>query len=169
MGNYKPKICKKCKKVFQPTSGRQIYCKECEDIAYREYFKQYRIVHRKERREYNKQYRASHKEETRRHNKQYAQTPTGKEANRRKTKKYRQSPAGKKVIMKCNAKHRQLGFNPLNEPFENCEAHHINEDQVVYIPKELHKKIYHNLWTGKNMDIINNWAIQYLLGNYIIY
>ena len=64
---------------------------------------------------------------------------------------------------------RHLGFNPLNKWFEKSDAHHINFNDVIYIPKELHKSISHNIWTGKNMALINSVAYQFLTGNYIIY
>ena len=68
-----------------------------------------------------------------------------------------------------NKRHRNLGFSPLNEYFEGSEAHHINFNDVIYIPKELHWSIRHNAWTGKNMALINSVAYQFLFGNYIIY
>lgn len=37
-------------------------------------------------------------------------------------------------------------------------------EEVVYIPKELHKSVWHNIWTGYNMDIINDLAHEFLLG-----
>jgi len=57
---------------------------------------------------------------------------------------------------------RNLGFVPLNSPFYGCEAHHINKDDVIYIPKAMHLSVRHNLETGKNMDVINALAGQYL-------
>lgn len=42
--------------------------------------------------------------------------------------------------------------------------HHILRDVVMCVPRGLHRSIYHNIYTGKNMDIINdkviNWYIQ---------
>ena len=45
-------------------------------------------------------------------------------------------------------RNRNLGFIPLNEPFENSIGHHIDKDMVIYIPKELHKP-YHCLGLNK--------------------
>jgi predicted DNA-binding protein YlxM (UPF0122 family) len=61
------------------------------------------------------------------------------------------------------SKRRQLGFKPLNKPFDNSEAHHLQDKEtVIYIPKELHRRIYHNNWTGKNMNIVDALALDYL-------
>ena len=67
------------------------------------------------------------------------------------------------------SKRRGLGFNPLNEPFKGCVVHHINFNDVIYIPKEIHQSISHCLKTGRNMALINSIAYQFLFGNYIIY
>lgn len=50
----------------------------------------------------------------------------------------------------------------LNEPFTGCEGHHLSRSLLIYIPKELHNHIRHNLKTGKGMASINAIAIQYL-------
>jgi len=60
------------------------------------------------------------------------------------------------------AKRRVLGFHPLNSPFPGCEGHHINPQDVIYIPKKLHLSVRHNIWTGKNMDTMNALAGQYM-------
>ena len=60
-----------------------------------------------------------------------------------------------KAVKKFRNKRRGLGFEPLNKPFEGAEAHHITKDMVVYIPKEIHRSVTHNIFTGKNMDVIN--------------
>jgi len=62
-----------------------------------------------------------------------------------------------------NKRRRKLGFVPLNKPFENAEAHHINEEDVIYISKDIHRSVSHNLHTGKNMEEINKIAMQCLV------
>jgi len=57
---------------------------------------------------------------------------------------------------------RNLGYKPLNKLFDNSESHHIDENYVIHIPKELHRRIRHNLKTGKNMDKINALAFKFL-------
>lgn len=59
------------------------------------------------------------------------------------------------------ARRREMGFEPLNDKFEGAHAHHINNDQVIYIPAEMHKN-NHNLRTGVGMAEMNALAFQYL-------
>ena len=63
---------------------------------------------------------------------------------------------------KHNAKHRVLGFAPLNEWFLGCEGHHIDIEQVIYIPKELHRSIYHRQSDGRGMAQMNAIAYNFL-------
>ena len=63
---------------------------------------------------------------------------------------------------RADSKRRTLGFVPLNASFVGCEAHHIDRDCIVHIPKELHQSIDHNVWTGKNMERINVLAAGWL-------
>jgi len=63
---------------------------------------------------------------------------------------------------KQHFKRRDLGFVPLNAFFPNSEAHHIDSQFVIYIPKELHKSISHCLKTGRNMAEINAEAFNFL-------
>ncbi|MCK4648593.1 hypothetical protein KAT51_03625 [bacterium] len=65
---------------------------------------------------------------------------------------------------KMNARRRGLGleFEPLNEWFPGAEGHHINTKQIIYIPKELHKSVWHNITSGKNMEEINKLAFEWL-------
>lgn len=50
----------------------------------------------------------------------------------------------------------------LNEWFEGSELHHITKDVAIYIPKELHHSIWHNLKTGEGMEEINDAAQAWL-------
>lgn len=59
-------------------------------------------------------------------------------------------------------KRRGLGFNPLNSWFSGCEAHHINKDDVIYMPRKLHRSIYHNQYTGQGMVQMNALAGAFL-------
>ena len=43
----------------------------------------------------------------------------------------------------------------LNERFLNSDFHHITKSLDVYIPKELHEHIRHNLLNRKNIKEIN--------------
>lgn len=89
--------------------------------------------------------------------KRYRKTDKGKEVALR----YDRTSNGKVMKQKKDAKHRQLGFIPLNEVQENCVAHHISENFVIYIPKKLHESMYHNIWNWKNMNIMNKYAFEF--------
>jgi hypothetical protein len=59
------------------------------------------------------------------------------------------------------SKRRSLGFIPQNKFFEGAEAHHLDNERVLFIPKELHGSIKHCLETNKNMEKINTLAVQW--------
>jgi len=67
----------------------------------------------------------------------------------------------KEWLKRGKYKRRQLGFVPLNDYFEGADAHHIDKVYVIYIPKEIHQSIRHNVFTGKNMKEINLVAFDY--------
>lgn len=56
---------------------------------------------------------------------------------------------------------RSLGFILINNKFLGSEGHHLNEEYVLFIPKELHRSIIHNVKIGYNMEEINNLAIEW--------
>ena len=61
-----------------------------------------------------------------------------------------------------NYKRRKLGYFPLNEYFDGSVCHHIDKERVVYIPKEMHISIKHNVFSGWNIDKINKLAFEFL-------
>jgi hypothetical protein len=63
---------------------------------------------------------------------------------------------------KEKAKRRLLGFVPLNAFFDGCEAHHVDNEQIIYMPKVLHRSIYHRQSDGMGMDKINALAYEWL-------
>lgn len=84
-----------------------------------------------------------------------------------KQKEYHKTPKGKEVQGKANSKAHakrkwNLGFEPLNSWFPGSEGHHVDMVRVIYIPKKLHRSIYHNLNTGKGMEEINKLAFEFL-------
>jgi len=126
-------------------------CKTYSKLYYqknRDYFKQYSQQHRNEISAYSKLYRKQNKD-------RYRQLTKAWKKNHREQ--------NREIVRRKNFKRRSLGFIPLNEPFENSEAHHIDKDRVIYIPKEYHRSVSHNVWTGENMALINNLAYDYLL------
>ena len=60
------------------------------------------------------------------------------------------------------AKRRKLGFVPLNSWFVDCEGHHVDEEQVIFMPKDLHRSIFHRLSSGKGMTEMNAIAYNFL-------
>lgn len=54
----------------------------------------------------------------------------------------------------------------LNEKFEGFDGHHITSSIIIYIPKFIHRSISHNMKNGKNMNEINEIALEYLRGDY---
>lgn len=45
---------------------------------------------------------------------------------------------------KDNKRKREMGYNPLNTRFEGSHGHHIDTKNVIFIPKDVHRSIYHN-------------------------
>jgi len=109
---------------------------------------QYNSIEEKEkRRERYKIFYLENKEKCKFWMRRYRQTSSYKKGNRARTSK----------------RERNLDWNPLNEYMEGFEGHHLNKEDVLYIPRELHHSIKHNVFTGKNMDKINFIAIQWYL------
>ena len=70
---------------------------------------------------------------------------------------------GRKVAHRRQAaKRRTLGFVPLNSPFDGCEGHHVDNEQVIYMPHGLHRSVFHRQSDGKGMAKINAVAHNFL-------
>lgn len=65
---------------------------------------------------------------------------------------------------RIKAKRKNLGFDALNEPFEGCNAHHIDKTHIIYIPASLHKSVWHAIKEPKTMEQINTKVFCWLLG-----
>jgi len=151
------------------------YQKHKEEIA--KQHKEYQQEHRNEVSAHKKQYYKEHRDEMLAHKKQYykehrnERSAYGKQWYEQNKEKGRQQAKAwiknhkkqwREIGRKSKFKRRSLGFVPLNKPFEGSDAHHICLTFVIYIPREMHKSIYHNIWTNKNMDEINVLAFNYL-------
>lgn len=105
-------------------------------------------------------------EEYQKYKQSWRQTEKGKEYIRKKVKEYRETEKGRKVArkigIKMQAKRRGLGFIPINTPFDGSEGHHLDSHFVVYIPKELHQSIRHNVWNGEGMNEINMLSFEWM-------
>jgi len=140
--------------------------------------KTYRTDHRDELIEKSRNYNRIHKKEQAVKKKEYAEKNNFhlKEIQKKYyivhkielleyKKSYQQSEKGKVVRKRTyNRRKRNLGFIPLNEPIEGieCDAHHINNDDVIYTPRIIHKNVPHNLKTDKNIKLINSIAYSFL-------
>lgn len=175
---YGVKICQRCKEKYQPTGGKQKYCEQCRHIEKkekREAGRKRRLADHPEQIKAKQsismaKWRATHKADILAYKKAYhtahPQENVARQAAHWKTHRLElqaQNAAWaaehpdkmRAYFRKHLAKRKTLGFLPINRPFSGCEGHHIDEEHVIYIPKELHRSIYHNIFTGKNMTQIN--------------
>ena len=143
----------------------------------KKYRKKYREAHKNKIAGYNKKYQFSHKETVSNRNKEYYKLHQEQiKADNKKyyyehhelvlecARKYKQSEKGRSTQHQYIAKRRNLGFIELNDYFDGAEAHHINKTFVLYIPKEIHRSVWHNVWTGQGMEEINEIAIDWAYG-----
>ena len=80
-----------------------------------------------------------------------------------KYKLWQKTDSGKLTISKLwNKRKRKLGFIHLNNRFGGCEGHHVNKDYVIFIPKDMHRNIWHNQNKPETMIKINTLAFEYL-------
>ena len=62
------------------------------------------------------------------------------------------------------SKRKMLGYDTVNEPFDGSDGHHIDREHVVYVPKKIHKSVYHRLDRPDTMDRVNTKVYCWLLG-----
>jgi hypothetical protein len=90
-----------------------------------------------------------------------AQYKTNLDKVRAKNKAWAKANPEKKKAFKAKRK-RELGYTPMNEYFEGSDGHHIDKNNVIFIPKDLHKSIPHRQEKPKSMYKINLIAWDYL-------
>ena len=134
------------------------------------YMKQWRKDNKEHKREYDKQWLKDHpkymdqyRDKYKEYMKKYYIENREQMLERHKQYKIENPENIKEIRRRSKSKRRCLGFNLLNKYFKDSEAHHINKDDVIYIPKELHRNIRHCLETNRNMGEINNIAMSYIL------
>lgn len=154
--NFNIGVCSICGESYQKTSNHQKHCLKCKTIAHRmsdvkcrkNNIKRY-LVREAEWRKKNPE----------RNREQYRINPAywieWCKNNPQKTKVSRE---------RHMSKHRTLGFIFLNESFGGSEGHHLDKEHILHIPKNLHRSVSHNVWTGRNMDKINQLAIAWYCG-----
>jgi hypothetical protein len=150
------KKCTKCRKIkplsdFSKDSSRgdglQATCKQCRKRYQTKYHQLNKIEVNKRHNRYNREHKAEiaifrqtpeQKTKQKKYNDRRYQS--NKEAICKQGNRYRQTEKGKITTMKKNARHRKLGSNFLNEKFPDGVGHHINDNDIVYIPGEIHRK-----------------------------
>ena len=154
--------CKKC-----ICEGVKIW-REVQPKGYRKsYDKEYRLAHRQNRIEYNNRnrktwditYYYAHIEEIRKCRKVWLAEHPEYHWN------YDHSPNGKARIRRRAAKRREMGFISVNKPFDGAEAHHVDKERVVFIPRNLHRSVGHSVLKNINMEKINSLAYDFLISN----
>lgn len=144
-------------------------------IYHREYMRKWRLTHPddsykkwklanpEKAKEYKKAWQLAHPESYRKWRKKYRllHHEKAKETSR---KWHIEHPEKERLSgRKHHAKRRQLHFFPINKPFKGSEGHHINTRQVIYIPKKIHRSIWHSVLNDVNMDEINKKAFDFLM------
>jgi len=107
----------------------------------------WRKKNRKKLNDINKKFRDENQEIIKILNLNYRHSPQGKLANKRRKDK----------------RNRQLETIPINNWFEDSHGHHINKVYIIYIPKWLHNSVRHNVFTWKNMEVMNTLAHFFLI------
>jgi hypothetical protein len=137
-------------KSFERWRARIEILRKAHAIKYRAKAREYKKNNKAAISIQRKGYIKDHKEELAEYQKAYRETQNGKAAHRRGEAK----------------RNRNLGFIALNSYFEDCEGHHITHNFVIYIPKTLHKSVWHNLNTGQGMKTINTLALDFLVSGF---
>lgn len=162
------KTCVICSAIFESFHPNALYCEHCKVIKKREKGRRNTATFKKK-----------HPEQFKRKKRKPNKTPVDLRPIRYCL--VCNSPIGKnrstfyceecRVKMKKikgqrhEAKRRELSHNPINLPFPDSEGHHLDKSTVIYIPKILHRSVFHNVFTGKNMDIINYLAWMWYFEN----
>lgn len=168
LGKSKCKLCKKLRR-------KQWYNENIELEKNRA--KKWRNEHLDEYSKYQKNYgvkwRENHKEKLKIHRQNYYQE--NKEELNNKSRNYNNNhkderkkydknhrEQARENAKKMKAKRRKLGWIAMNDKFEGSDAHHINNEDIVYCPHELHHSIWHSLSKNINMAVINNVIFEWL-------
>jgi hypothetical protein len=176
--------------------GLCYYCRECNNKCkkewynnnpdkVKEYSKKYRYDNIDKVREKMKKYSLEYPDKCEESRKKWRKNNIDKEReNNREWKKnnpekYKESHRKwaknhperfKELNNKNKAKRkRNLGYIEINKYFKGSEGHHIDNEIVIYIPKELHLSIWHSVIKNKYMDIINNLVFEWLEQNVNFY
>ena len=162
----KEKIIQTKKKYYEEHREQWKKYKKKRQLEHPEEIKKYNRKYYMEHIEYykknNEKYRQENKEEKKQYDKQYHKANRQQLLNYNKQWKINHPEKMKEMNVRQTSKRRLLGFLPLNRPFKDSEAHHINRNDIIYIPKELHQSISHSIKTGRNMEEINRLAMNFI-------
>lgn len=138
--------------------------------------KQYLLAHREERNALQLKWSQAHREQSntiklksqRAHPNTHERSVSNYRSSHReelnkKSKTYLKTLPGKLTTKKAKARRKNLGFIPLNECFPESEGHHVNTQQVIFIPRKLHTDIRHSILQNRNMEKINKLSYIFLL------
>ena len=127
-----------------PEKSKEYYNKHKDEIN------KYLIEHKNELKEKRKKYYQKYKNRA----KEYYRKNRDKILKQRK--QYQKTFTGKIIAAKIYSKRqRELGFQPLNDYFENSNAHHLDKKNVIHIPSKLHKVYCHRQNNEESMKNIN--------------
>lgn len=56
-----------------------------------------------------------------------------------------------------------MGSIELNASFPRSVGHHIDNEHIINIPAKIHRRIWHNVWSGQGMEEINEIAESWLI------
>jgi hypothetical protein len=182
---YRTKVCTICGNEYLPTSGHQRSCSECGPLVHQEKKKvtdaQYYILHVEKCRERNIQstrrwrlkypdrvkaslqrWMTANPEKVREIDKRRNLAHPGRNTDNAKKWGLANPEKTRANSRKQKAQRRALGFHPLNTPFPGCVGHHINKTDVIYLPRNPHRSVSHDQWTGRGMVAMNALAGKYL-------
>jgi hypothetical protein len=94
----------------------------------------------------------------------YTHSPRGKLYMKKYNQFYVHTQKGMETKNRMRQNRRDLGYSLLNEYFVGSEAHHIDRDHVLFIPKELHRSVWHSQDKLETMEKINTKVFCWLLG-----
>jgi hypothetical protein len=158
----KEQILKRSKNNYEKTKVKKVKQAKKHRQAHRAQYCEMRKKYYHNNPEYFRKWTKDHKEQLKEYSKNHYQTH--RKQRIKQTKKWqKEHPKEWAKIQATNkAKRRKLGHNYLNEWFEGADGHHIDFECVVWIPHELHESIRHCVWTGRNMELINDKAFEWL-------
>jgi len=125
----------------------------------------WRVAHPENVKKWGRTWQIRNCEKRKEWDKKYTQTEKGKATVKRGVQKYNRTEKGKTNSKKRDAKRRGIKFVELNDRFIGSEGHHLDKEFVVFIPKEMHRSVWHNVFMGKNMEKINALALDFVYGD----